>query len=116
MLDLKLWTKLYWENDQNHWTNLANELKDKNPYEYAMEISKRIQKINDDYFKECSEGSSGYYPTIETDKKYKKLKKELGEKSKQISIKDWVEQLNTVSEIFKIKTSGIETQRATNTK
>lgn len=98
MLDLKLWTKLYWENDQNHWSNLANELTVKDPYAFAMELTERIQKINDDYFQECSEGSSGYHPTVETDKKFKNLKKALGEKSKQISIKDWVNELNTVRE------------------
>lgn len=98
MLDIKLWSKLYWENDLNHWKNIANELKNKEPYEYAMEVSNRIQIINNNYFKECSEESPGYYPSVEMDKKFKKLKKNLGDKSKQISIKDWVNEINKVEE------------------
>lgn len=98
MLDLKLWSKLYWENETNHWKNLAQELATQNPYDYAIELATRIQKINDNYFQECAEGSPGYYPSVEIDKKYKKLKKQLGEKGKQISIKDWVNELNKVDE------------------
>lgn len=98
MLDLKLWSKLYWENDNNHWKNLSQELENNSPYDYAMELAARIQKINDNYFQECSEGSPGYYPTVETDKKYKKLKKQLGDKVKQISIKDWANEVNKSNE------------------
>lgn len=98
MLDLKLWSKLYWENDTNHWKNLSQELENNSPYEYAMQLAARIQKINDNYFQECAEGSPGYYPTVETDKKYKKLKKQLGDKTKQISIKEWANEVNKSNE------------------
>ncbi len=98
MLDLKLWSKLYWENENNHWKNMAQELENNSPYDYARELATRIQKINDNYFQECAEGSPGYYPTVELDKKYKKLKKQLGDQSQQISIKDWANEIKKVGE------------------
>lgn len=93
MLDVSLWSKFYWENETNHWKNLANELKQENPYEYAIKVCQRIQKINDDYFQECSEGSPGYHPSIELDKKFKSLKRDLGDKIKNIPIKNFILQL-----------------------
>lgn len=98
MLDINLWSKFYWENETNHWKNLANELKKENPYEYAMQVCKRIQKINDDYFQECAEGSAGYRPSVEIDKKFKTLKKALGEKTKSIPIKNWILQVQEMGE------------------
>jgi hypothetical protein len=93
MLDLNLWSKFYWENEINHWENLADELKQNNPKEYALIICKKIQKINDDYFQECSEGSPSYFPCIEIEEKFKKLKKALGDKTKTIPIKSFINQI-----------------------
>lgn len=98
MLDLKLWSKFYWENEYINWRNLSADLERRDPKEYAIEISEKIKKINNDYFNECAENSVSYYPSIEIDKKVKKLKRALGDKNRLIPLKEWIIELNKTKE------------------
>lgn len=98
MLDVNTWSKFYWENEHNHWSNLAEEIDKSNPYDCAIKIAENLKKINNDYFQECAELSLGYYPTVETERKYKKLKKLLGENLNSINIDNFINQLKIAGE------------------
>lgn len=98
MLDINIWSKFYWENQENHWENLAKQINHSDPHEAAINVSQKIKKINNDYFQECAELSLGYYPTVETEKKYKKLKKQLGDKVNNIDLNCFIDQLTLAGE------------------
>ncbi len=94
MSDINFWSKFYWENDLISIKNLRNLLDKENPENLAKNIVENINKIDVDYFKETSEYSLSYRPSIQNDKKFSKLKKEIGDKKKNINLVDFISILN----------------------
>lgn len=94
MSDINFWSKFYWENDLIGIKNLRNLLDNENPENLAKNIVEKVTKIDVDYFQEASEYSLSYRPSIQNDKKFSKLKKEIGDKKKNINLVDFISILN----------------------